>query len=66
MLVCYLDMKQLNGCNLGIRIKESTFKIKIILINTHEYIEGNSPNFKLPQKPLPVKLLMEKVNNCLK
>ena len=46
--------------------KNLTFKIKIISINTHEYIEGNSLNFDLPQKPIPLKLLREKVNNYLK
>ena len=65
MLVCYFDMKQLNGCNLGIKIKESTYKIKVILIIALEYIEDNSLNFELLQKPIPLKLLIKKVNNYL-
>ena len=65
MLVCYFDMKQWNGCNLGIKIKESTYKIKVILIIALEYIEDNSLNFELLQKPIPLKLLIKKVNNYL-
>ena len=45
-------MKQLAGFNLGLRIKESNYKIKVILINVHEYFEGNSISFELFQKPL--------------
>jgi hypothetical protein len=51
MLVYFFDTKQLAGFNLGLRIKESNYKIKVILINAHEYIEGNSINFELFQKP---------------
>lgn len=57
MLVCYFDMKQLNGFNLGLRIKESIYKIKVILIGAHEYIEGNSLNFELLQKPIFTKTI---------
>lgn len=57
MLVYFFDMKQLAGFNLGLRIKESNYKIKVILINAHEYIEGNSINFELFQKPLFTKIV---------
>lgn len=50
-------MKQLNGFNLGLRIKESIYKIKVILIGAHEYIEGNSLNFELLQKPIFTKTI---------
>ena len=57
MLVYFFDMKQLAGFNLRLRIKESNYKIKVILINAHEYIEGNSTNFELFQKPLFTKIV---------
>lgn len=50
-------MKQLAGFNFRLRIKESNYKIKVILINAHEYIEGNSINFELFQKPLFTKIV---------
>ena len=54
-------MKQLAGFNLRLRIQESNYKIKAILINdiinAHEYIEGNSINFELFQKPLFTKIV---------
>ena len=65
MLVYFFDMKQLAGFNLGLRIKESNYKIKVILINAHEYIEGNSINFELFKNLFSLKLLIEKVNNYL-
>ena len=61
MLVYFFDMKQLAGFNLRLRIKESNYKIKLfllmIIINAHEYIEGNSINFELFQKPLFTKIV---------
>lgn len=57
MLVYFFDMKQLAGFNFRLRIKESNYKIKVILINAHEFIEGNSINFELFQKPLFTKIV---------
>jgi two-component system cell cycle sensor histidine kinase/response regulator CckA len=66
LLVSDFSMKKLNGCDLAIRIKEMNDKIKVILISAYENIEGNTLNFELLQKPIPLQLLIEKVNSYVK
>ena len=59
-------MKKLNSCELANSIKEMNDKIKVIVISAYENIEGNTLNLELLQKPIPLQLLIEKVNSYIK
>ena len=59
-------MKKLNSCELAKSIKEMNGKIKVIVISAYENIEGNTLNLELLQKPIPLQLLIEKVNSYIK
>jgi two-component SAPR family response regulator len=56
----------MNGCELGIKVKEINDDIPVILITAYENIENNTSNFEVLNKPLRVQILLQKVNNYLK
>jgi two-component SAPR family response regulator len=45
-------MPNLNGCELGAKVKELNGNIKVILISAYHNIEDNHLNFELLSKPL--------------
>ena len=59
-------MPKLNGCELGLKLKDSNNNIKVILISAYENIEDNKLNIKLYHKPIPVKNLIAIVDDQLK
>ena len=59
-------MSKLNGCKLGIKVKELNDKIKILLITAHENIECGELNFEILKKPISIKTLIDKVNENVK
>jgi two-component SAPR family response regulator len=59
-------MKKLNSSKLAKSIKVMNDKIKVIVISAYENIEGNTLNLELLQKPIPLQLLIEKVNSYIK
>jgi two-component SAPR family response regulator len=59
-------MKKMNGCELGIKVKELNNNIQIILVTAYENIDGNILNFEHINKPITIQILLEKVNDYLK
>jgi len=59
-------MNKLNGCKLGIKVKELNDKIKVLLISANVNIECNKLNFELLNKPIPIQTLIDKVNENVK
>jgi DNA-binding NtrC family response regulator len=66
LLITDYRMPKLNGCELGLKLKELNNNIKVILISAYENIEDNKLNFKLYHKPIPVKKLIAIVDDQLK
>ena len=66
MLITDFNMSKLNGCKLGIKVKELNDKIKILLISAHESIECDKLNFEVLNKPIPIQTLIDKVNQYIK
>ena len=56
----------MNGCELGIKVKELNHNIHVILITAYENIDGNVLNFEHINKPITIQMLLEKVNDYLK
>ena len=56
----------MNGCELGIKVKELNNDIEVIIITAYENIEGNILNFEQLNKPITIQILIKKVNNYLK
>jgi two-component SAPR family response regulator len=56
----------MNGCELGIKVKELNHKIQVILITAYENIDGNVLNFEHINKPITIQTLLGKVNDYLK
>ena len=59
-------MSKLNGCKLGIKVKEINDTIKILLISAQENIECDKLNFEVLNKPIPIQTLIDKVNQYIK
>ena len=56
-------MPNLNGCELGTKVKELNNDIKVILISAYANIEDNNNlNFELLRKPLKLQKLVDTVN----
>ncbi len=66
LLITDYRMKKLNGCDLGIKIKELNNNIKVILISSYESIEGNRLGFELLNKPILIQTLLKKVKTYIK
>ena len=66
LLITGYHMPKLNGCELGLKLKELNNNIKVILISAYENMEDNKLNFKLYHKPIPVKKLIAIVDDQLK
>lgn len=65
LLITDYRMPKLNGCELGLKLKELNNNIKVILISAYENIEDNKLNIKLYHKPIPVKKLIAIVDDQL-
>ena len=59
------QMNKLNGCDLGIKIKELNNTIEVILISSYESIEGNRLGFELLNKPILIHTLLKKVKTYI-
>jgi two-component SAPR family response regulator len=59
-------MSKLDGCKLGIKVKELNDKINILLISAQENIECDKLNFEVLNKPIPIQTLIDKVNQYIK
>ncbi|HEX2406232.1 MAG TPA: response regulator [Nitrososphaeraceae archaeon] len=66
LLITDYRMDKLNGCELGIKIKELNNSIEVILISSYESIEGNRLGFELLNKPILIQTLLKKVKTYLK
>lgn len=66
LLITDYHMNGLNGCELGIKVKELNNSINVILISAYETIEDNKLGFELLPKPIQIKALIEKVNIYVK
>ena len=62
LLISDYRMPNLNGCELGTKIKELNENIKVILISAYNGIEDNKLNFELLRKPIPLQKLLERIN----
>ena len=59
-------MPNLNGCELGAKVKELNRNIKVILMSAYDSIEDNSKlNFELFRKPVTLQKLIDIVNVSL-
>ena len=65
-MITDFSMNKLNGCKLGIKVKELNDKIKVLLISANVNIECNKLNFELLNKPIPIQTLIDKVNENVK
>lgn len=65
LLITDYRMKKLNGCDLGIKIKELNNSIEVILISSYESIEGNRLGFELLNKPILIQTLLKKVKTYI-
>jgi DNA-binding NtrC family response regulator len=66
LLITDFMMNKMNGCELGIKVKELNNDIEVIIITAYENIEGNILNFEQLNKPITIQILIKKVNNYLK
>jgi DNA-binding NtrC family response regulator len=66
LLITDFSMNKMNGCELGIKVKELNNNIQVILITAYESIDGNILNFEHINKPITIQILLEKVNGYLK
>jgi DNA-binding NtrC family response regulator len=62
LLITDYRMPEINGCELGTKIKEIDEKIKIIIITAYENIIENT-DFELIKKPISTTKLLEVVAN---
>ena len=65
-MITDFSMNKLNGCKLGIKVKEINDTIKILLISAQENIECDKLNFEVLNKPIPIQTLIDKVNQYIK
>jgi DNA-binding NtrC family response regulator len=66
LLITDYQMTGLNGCELGIKVKELNGKIKVILVSAYENIKDNNYNFEILSKPLQLQTLIKKINMYIK
>ena len=63
LLITDYRMPEINGCELGKKIKEIDDKIKVIIITAYENIIENTFDFELIKKPISTTKLLEVVAN---
>jgi DNA-binding NtrC family response regulator len=61
LLITDYRMPEINGCQLGTKIKEIDDKIKVIIITAYENIIENTFDFELIKKPISTVKLLEVV-----
>jgi DNA-binding NtrC family response regulator len=61
LLITDYRMPEINGCELGTKIKEIDDKIKVIIITAYENIIENTFDFELIKKPISTVKLLEVV-----
>ena len=66
LLITDFSMNNMNGCELGIKVKELNHNIHVILITAYENIDGNVLNFEHINKPITIQILLERVNDYFK
>jgi DNA-binding NtrC family response regulator len=67
LLITDYRMPEINGCELGTKIKEIDEKIKVIIITAYENIIEDIFDFELIKKPISTTKLLEVVaNNIIK
>jgi len=59
LLITDYRMPEINGCELGTKIKEIDDKIQVIIITAYENIIENTVNFELIKKPISTVKLLE-------
>jgi DNA-binding NtrC family response regulator len=63
LLITDYKMPEINGCELGKKIKEIDEKIKVIIITAYEHIIEDTFNFEVVKKPISTIKLLELVAN---
>ena len=58
-------MPNLNGCELGIKVKELNQNTRVILISAYDDIDDNILNFELLKKPITIPKLLHIVEASL-
>ena len=66
LLITDFGMNDMNGCELGIKVKELNSDIQVIIISAYENVENNTANFEVLSKPITIQILIKKVNDYLK
>ncbi len=66
LLITDFSMSKLNGCALGIKVKELNDNIKVLLISAYENIECSILNYEMLNKPILIQTLIDKVNRYMK
>ena len=63
ILISDYRMPNLNGCELGAKVKELNGNIKVILMSAYDSIEDNNIlNFELIRKPFSLQKLLDMIN----
>jgi DNA-binding NtrC family response regulator len=65
LLITDFRMNDMNGCELGIKVKELNSDIQVIIISAYENVENNTANFEVLSKPITIQILIKKVNDYL-
>lgn len=63
LVITDYKMPEINGCELGTKIKEIDEKIKVIIITAYENIIEDTFNFEVIKKPISTIKLLELVAN---
>jgi DNA-binding NtrC family response regulator len=66
LLITDFRMNKMNGCELGIKVKELNHNIQVMLITAYDNIDGNVLNFEHINKPTTIRILLEKVSGYKK
>jgi DNA-binding NtrC family response regulator len=66
LLITDFGMNDMNGCELGIKVKELNSDIQVIIISAYDNVENNTANFEVLSKPITIQILIKKVNDYLK
>ena len=62
IMISDYHMPNLNGCELGTKVKELNGNIKVILTSAYYSIVDNNLNFEFVEKPFTLQNLLDKVN----
>jgi DNA-binding NtrC family response regulator len=65
LLITDFRMNDMNGCELGIKVKELNSDIQVIIISAYENVENTTANFEVLSKPITIQILIKKVNDYL-